>query len=235
MTDMGRVKSINSIFTLDNVIFGFDGQHLKVLLIERGEDPHRDKYALPGDFVRVDETIDDAAGRVLNELTGLENVYLDQFHTYGAVDRHPWGRIISIAYFSLIKLIDEADLKPASFARSAKWFAIDEIPELAFDHNTIIDGAYHKLRVRSRLQPVGFELLPQKFTLRELQNLYEAILRVEIDKRNFRRKILKMNIVIALDEKQVGVAHKAAQFYKFDKEKYEELREKGFTFDLINL
>lgn len=222
-----------SAFTVDNVIFGFDEGDLKVLLIKRGEDPHKGKWALPGYFVYPNEDLDTAAKRVLDELTGLRNVYLEQVKTFGAVNRHPFGRVITVAYFSLIKISDYT-IQPSSIAQKAKWHAIAKVKELAFDHKEILDACFNRLKWLVRSRPVGFELLPPKFTLTELQHLYEAILEPEagLDKRNFRKKILSMNLLIDLDETQEGVAHRPARLYQFDKEKYEEFLAEGFNFEL---
>ena len=183
--------------TVDNVIFGFDEADLKVLLIKRGTEPYRDLWALPGDFMYPEEDLDTAAERVLKELTGLEHVYLEQVRTFGAVNRHPLGRVATVAYFSLVK-INRYDVTPASFAQKAKWHSVAKIQELAFDHNSILEACFHALKQRVRVRPVGFELLPPKFTLTELQHLYEAILEPnssdgKLDKRNFRKKILAMD------------------------------------------
>ncbi len=229
MTDLGNF--FKSAFTVDNVIFGFDEGDLKVLLIKRGEEPYKDKWALPGYFVYSEEDLDTAAKRVLNELTGLNNVYLEQVRTFGTVGRHPLGRVITIAYYSLVKISDYM-LQPASIARKAKWHSVAKARDLAFDHNEILDACFQRLKRRVRSRPVGFELLPPKFTLTELQHLYEAILETELDKRNFRKKILSMNLLVNLKEMQEGVAHRPARLYKFDRKKYEEFLAEGYIFDL---
>ena len=225
-------KPINSIFTVDCVIFGFDEEELKILLIDRGEEPFEGRFALPGYFVHDNEDVDQAANRVLEELTGLSNIFLEQFSSFGKIDRHPWGRILTVAYYALVKL-DDYRIEPGSIAQSAEWFSVTDLPEPAFDHQEIIKKAFEVLKAKVRYHPVGFELLPKKFTLRRLQNLYEAILETGLDKRNFRRKILKMGIIKPLDEKQTGVAHKAARYYCFDPEKYEELTRAGFLFSIV--
>ncbi len=220
-----------SAFTVDNVIFGFDEGDLKVLLIKRGEAPYQDQWALPGYFVYPNEDLDTAARRVLEELTGVRNVYLEQVRTFGAVDRHPFGRVITVAYFSLVKISDYT-LQPAFIARKAQWRSISEVNELAFDHNEILEACFNRLKWLVRLRPVGFELLPPKFTLTELQHLYEAILETDLDKRNFRKKILSMNLLIDLGETQEGVAHRPAKLFRFDKGKYRKFQEEGFNFEL---
>ena len=220
-----------SAFTVDNVIFGFDEGDLKVLLIERGEEPHEGMWALPGYFVYQHEDLDAAAKRVLEELTGLRNVYLEQVKTFGAVNRHPFGRVITVAYFSLVKISDFTP-QPASIALKTRWHSVAQVKELAFDHEQILDACFQRLKWLVRLRPVGFELLPPKFTLTELQHLYEAILETGLDKRNFRKKILSMDLLIDLEETQEGVAHRPARLYRFDRKKYEEFQAEGFTFEL---
>ena len=229
---MSEVESFfKSAFSVDNVIFGFDGNELKVLLIQRGAAPFKGKWALPGDLVYPNENLDTAAERVLEQLTSLRGVYLEQVKAFGAVNRHPLGRVITIAYYSLIKISDFA-VTPASFAQSAQWHSVPYAGELAFDHNEILDTCLLQLKHKVRIAPIGFELLPPKFTLTELQQLYEAILDDALDKRNFRKKILSMNLLIDLDEVQEGVAHRPAKLYQFDRTKYEKFVAKGFSFDL---
>jgi 8-oxo-dGTP diphosphatase len=231
---MSEVESFfKSAFSVDNVIFGFDGGDLKVLLIQRGAAPYKGKWALPGDLVYPNEDLDTAAERVLEQLTGLRGVYLEQVRTFGAVDRHPLGRVITIAYFSLIKISDYT-VTPASFAQSAKWHSVSKVGELAFDHNEILESCLKRLKRKVRTAPIGFELLPPKFTLTELQQLYEAILAPPkgIDKRNFRKKILSTNLLIDLNEVQDGVAHRPAKLYQFDRNKYMQLVADGYIFDI---
>lgn len=220
-----------SAFTVDNVIFGFDEGDLKVLLIKRGEEPYAGKWALPGYFVYPHEDLDSAAKRVLEELTGLRNVYLEQVKTFGTVDRHPFGRVITVAYFSLVKISDFT-LQPSSIARKVRWHSISKVKDLAFDHGEILTACFNRLKWLVRSRPVGFELLPPKFTLTELQHLYEAILETDLDKRNFRKKILSMDLLIDLDETQEGVAHRPARLYRFDRKKYEQFQAEGFSFEL---
>ena len=219
--------------TVDNVIFGFDESDLKVLLIKRGTEPYTGLWALPGDFIYAHENIDAAAARILHELTGLERVYLEQVRTFGAVGRHPLGRVVTVAYFSLIKTNRE-DVHPSSFAQSAQWVNLSDLRNvsIAFDHNEILDACFNALKQRVRIRPIGFELLPPKFTLTELQHLYEAILEAELDKRNFRKKILSMDFIVDLNESQEGVAHRPARLYEFDKSKYEKFVSEGFNFEL---
>jgi 8-oxo-dGTP diphosphatase len=218
-----------SAFSVDNVIFGFDEGDLKILLIKRGASPFNGMWALPGDLVYPNEDLDSAAARVLQELTGLRNVYLEQVHAFGAVDRHPLGRVITIAYYSLMK-ISAVNPKALSWASQVDWHSIKEVGELAFDHNLILDACFERLKQKVRARPIGFELLPKKFTLTKLQHLYEAILGVELDKRNFRKKILSMKLLRDLEELQEGVAHRPAKLFEFDREKYESLEAEGYSF-----
>lgn len=220
-----------SAFTVDNIIFGFDEGDLKVLLIKRGEEPYAGKWALPGHFVYPNEDLDTAAKRVLGQLTGLQNVFLEQVKTFGAVERHPFGRVITVAYFSLIK-INHYKIQAASIAQQAKWHSVSKVKNLPFDHNEILNACFNRLKGLVRLRPVGFELLPPKFTLTELQHLYEAILETKLDKRNFRKKILSMQLLIELDEMQEGVAHRPARLYQFDKGRYQKFQAEGFNFEL---
>jgi len=217
--------------TTDCIIFGFDETDLKVLLIERGIEPYKGKWAFPGGFVNMDETTEDGAKRELFEETGLKNVFIEQLFTFSDVDRDPRGRVISVAYYALVNLKDHS-AKAGDDAKKAKWFPVKEIPSLAFDHEKIFRMAMYRLKGKIGYQPIGFELLPKKFTLPDLQHLYEVILEIKLDKRNFRKKIQKMDLLIELDEKQENVAHKAAKFYKFNKTKYKELSNKGFNFEI---
>lgn len=225
------MQKLQSVFSIDCVIFGFDGENLKVLLIERDEMPFKDYIAIPGDLVRPDQDLEPAAAIILQSLTGLSDIYMEQLHTFGKVNRHPMGRIITVAYYALVN-IEEINPSPSSFARSIGWYSLSNLPELAFDHNFIIEKAIERLQWKLRTQPIGFELLPDKFTLSQLRRLYEAILGVTMDKRNFRRKILKTDLLVATDEKQQNVAHKAARYYTFDNAKYKELSAEGYSFEI---
>jgi 8-oxo-dGTP diphosphatase len=217
--------------TVDCVIFGWDleGGQLKVLLIERAHDPYAGSWAFPGGFVDMDETAETAARRELEEETGMSNVFMEQLYTFSTVERDPRGRVVSIAYFALVKPSNYT-LNAASDAKRLSWFSTDNLPTLAFDHAQIMQTALTRLRNKVRYMPVGFELLPEKFTLSELQRLYEAILKASFDKRNFRKKILKSGLLQPLEEFQKNVPHRAAQLFKFDKEKYSELEKSGFVF-----
>ncbi len=217
--------------TVDCVVFGFDEAELKVLLIQRGLAPFKGKWALPGGFVRVDETIDEAARRELFEETGLKNIFLEQLYTFGSVERDPRERVVSVAHFALVKL-DEHPAAGATDASDAGWFPVARPPKLAFDHEDILKTALLRLRGKVRYEPIGFELLPQKFTLSQLQHLYEAVLQTDLDKRNFRKKILGMGLLIPLEERVRTGAHRPAQLFRFDAKKYAALKKRGFNFEL---
>lgn len=217
--------------TVDCVVFGLDESDLKVLLIERDLPPFEGKWALPGGFVRVEESLDDAALRELEEETGLKKVFLEQLYTVGDLKRDPRERVVTVAYYALVRLSSHK-VQAATDARQALWFAIDDLPKLAFDHDKILKMAHERLRGKVRYQPIGFELLPQKFTLRQLQHLYEVVLDRELDKRNFRKKILGMEILEELDEVETDVAHRAARLYRFDKRAYKDMTKQGFNFEI---
>jgi 8-oxo-dGTP diphosphatase len=219
--------------TVDCIVFGLDleDKDLKVLLIRRALDPFKGKWALPGGFVHVNETIDDAALRELREETGVGRVYLEQLYTFGTIDRDPRERVVSVAYYALVKLT-EHQVQAATDATDAAWFGIHDIPKLAFDHESILDVAVERLRGKVRYQPIGFELLPQKFTLTQLQTLHEIVLERELDKRNFRKRLLAMDILRELDEVEQDVSHRAARLYQFDQRKYRKRVKEGFDFQL---
>ncbi len=217
--------------TVDCVVFGFDEAELKVLLIERGLEPFKGRWALPGGFVRLTETLDQAARRELEEETGLKNVFLEQLYTFGAVERDPRERVVSVAHFALVKLSDHSALA-ATDAANAQWFPVSKAPKLAFDHAEILAVALERLKGKVRYQPIGFELLPPKFTLSQLQHLYEAVLEVGLDKRNFRKKVLGFGLLVPLEETLAGGRHRPAQLFRFDAEKYEKLKQRGFNFEL---
>jgi 8-oxo-dGTP diphosphatase len=221
--------------TVDCVVFGLDfgveGGTLQVLLIQRGLPPFLGRWALPGGFVRIDETLEDAARRELREETGTERIFLEQLGAYGAVDRDPRERVVTIAHVGLVKLSDHR-IRAATDAANAAWFAVDDLPPLAFDHDAIAAEALTTLRRKIRQQPIGFELLPPRFTLTQLQRVYEAILGRSLDKRNFRKKVLALGLLRELDEVEQDVAHRAARLFAFDEKKYRALVKRGFAFDL---
>jgi len=217
--------------TVDVVVFGYDGTKLQLVLVERGLPPFKGRWALPGGFVHLDETLEEAARRELEEETGLTRIYLEQLYTFDQVDRDPRERIISVAHFALVKLSDHKTRAGSDATRSA-WFAADALPKLAFDHEAIVGVALERLRGKVRYRPIGFELLPQKFPLRQLQSLYEAVLGVPLDKRNFRKKVLAMGLLQELEETEMDVSHRAARLYRFDEKAYRRLGKQGFEFSL---
>jgi len=217
--------------TVDCVVFGLDEEDLKVLLIQRGVEPYAGRWALPGGFVRMGEALDAAARRELEEEAGIRPVHLEQLYTFGEPGRDSRGRVITVAYFALVKLSDHR-LQAATDAREAAWFSVWDTPKLAFDHADILATALQRLKGKVRYQPIGFELLPPKFTLTQLQRLYEIIMERPLDKRNFRKKILAMDLLEELDEVEQDVSHRAARLYRFDHKKYQQLEKAGFNFEL---
>ncbi len=217
--------------SVDCVVFGYHQKKLKVLLIKRGAKPFKGDWALPGDLVYPEEDIAVSAQRILKDLTGISQLFMEQTKVYGKVDRHPAGRVITTGYYSLID-IAKHDPHASAWADGVYWVDIEECPALAFDHDQILQDALQILRNRVRHQPVGFELLPSKFALADLQYLYEAILNEKYDKANFRKRILSMNLLISLQENQKDVPHRPARLYAFDQKRYHELKAKGFSFEL---
>ena len=217
--------------TVDCVLFGLSEDKLKVLLIQRAHDPFAGKWALPGGFAEMEESLEESAKRELEEETGLSKIYLEQLYTFGDLGRDPRGRTISVAYFALVQAAEHT-AQGADDASDAGWFGIDKLPKLAFDHAKILDCALQRLRAKVRYQPIGFELLPRKFTLTKLQRLYEVILGRELDKRNFRKKILGMNVLEELAEVESGGARRPAKLYRFQRKQYDALVKKGFHFEI---
>ena len=218
--------------TVDCVVFGLDQtDYLQVLLIQRRLPPFVGQWALPGGFVRQDEALETAARRELQEETDVTGLFLEQLQTYGQPNRDPRGHTVTVAFYAVVNLWDH-QIKAATDAKEARWWPLSQLPDLAFDHGMIVQDAIATLRTTIRHKPIGFELLPPKFTLTQLQRLYEIVLDCPFDKRNFRKKLLKLDILIALDEKETNVAHRAAQLYRFDQAKYVERQKIGFNFDL---
>lgn len=217
--------------TTDCVIFGFDGVDINVLLIERGIEPFKGQWALPGGFVQMDESTEEGARRELFEETGIKDVFIEQLYTFSDVNRDPRGRVISVAYFALVRTCSY-EVIAGDDAKKAQWFKLCDIPSLAFDHDMILRIAHNRLKGKIRYQPIGFELLDEKFTMPELQLLYESILEVSFDRRNFSNKLMKTGLLISLEEKKSGVPHRAPRLLKFDKKKYLQLQSKGFNFEV---
>lgn len=230
-TELYSYRYPRGALTVDCVVFGLDEDDLKVLLIKRDQPPFEGAWALPGGFVRLDETLEQAALRELGEETGLTKLYLEQLHAFSGIDRDPRERVVSVAFYSLVKLSDHR-VHAATDARDAAWFAVHDVPTLAFDHEEILELAVARLRQKLRHEPVGFELLPIKFTFSQLQRLYEIVLERRLDKRNFRKRVLAMDLLIETDEVEQDVAHRAARLYRFDEKKYHKLRKTGFNFDM---
>lgn len=217
--------------TIDNLIFGLDHGELKILLIKHSEGQSKGRWALPGGWIRYDESLRDAAARLLQELTGVHDLYLEQLKAFGKVGRFPTERVVTIAYYALVSA-EDYPVVAGSSAAEAQWFSVNDLPTLIYDHPEILRYGIHFLQQQVRVRPIGFNLLPEKFTLLQLQELYEAILNTKLDKPNFRRKIMKMNLLTDCNEKQTGVAHRAAQLYRFDEQAYQRLTEKGFAFEI---
>ncbi|MGB3149236.1 MAG: NUDIX domain-containing protein [Maribacter sp.] len=223
-TMMNRTyKEIQQItLAVDCIIFGFNDNKLEVLLIHRGFEPEKERWSLIGGFVENEEDVDEAAHRILKKLSGLEDVYMEQVKTFGKSKRDPYERVVSVTYSALIlKNNYDADLVKKY---RAEWFPIDELPDLIFDHGEMIVAALNRLRRRIKIAPVGFNLLPEKFTLPQLQKLYEGILGEELDKRNFRKKLKSMNFLIRLNEKDKSESKKGAFFYRFDEKEYKTVQ-----------
>jgi 8-oxo-dGTP diphosphatase len=221
---------------VDCVVFGLgraqpEAGDLRVLLVERAIPPFEGRWALPGGFVRVDETLDEAAARELSEEASVRVGYLEQLYTFGDVHRDPRDRVVSVAYFALVNPAEHAP-RADTDARKVAWFSARALPPLAFDHDRIVATALERLRSKVRYRPIGFELLPPTFTLTQLQRMYECILGKTLDKRNFRKKLLSFDLLEATKEKETGVAHRAAQLYRFDRGRYDRLVERGFDFEL---
>ena len=224
-------ENVIKALSIDNLIFGLDHGELKILLIKHGGGISKGHWALPGGWIRYDENLRDAATRHLQELTGVHDLYLEQLKTFGRVDRFPNERVVTIAYYALVSA-EQYTIVAGTDAADASWFSVNDLPDLIFDHREILQYGIEFLQQQVRRRPIGFNLLPEKFTLLQLQELYEAILGTKLDKPNFRRKIMKMNLLACCDEKQTGVAHRAAKLYRFDEQAYELLTEKGFSFEV---
>lgn len=215
---------------IDCIIFGFLNNELNVLLLTRDFEPGKGKSSLVGGFVREDESLDEAARRILFDLTGIKDIFLEQLYTFGNVDRDPGERVISVAYYALLKA---QDLDHDHVERhGARWCPIKECNSLIFDHNDMKERALKRLQRKAKSQPIGFELLPRKFTIPQLQNLYEVIYQKKFDNRNFRKKLVSMNILEKLEVKDKSTSKKGAYLYRFDRRRYNKLLKEGFLFDL---
>ncbi|MCC6723946.1 MAG: NUDIX hydrolase [Saprospiraceae bacterium] len=215
------------LLAVDCIIFGFDQEDLKILLIKRGFEPEKGKWSLVGGFLKKEETLEDAATRILKSYTGLDDIYMEQVDTFSEVNRDPVERTVSTAYYALIN-IKEHSISNKQF--SANWFSVSKAPHLIFDHDKMVQHALRRLRNRAATEPIGFDLLPEKFTMRQLQKLYEAIWDTQFDKRNFINKIHAMNILDKLAEKDMTTSRKGSFLYKFDAEKSKAQNDKSFDF-----
>lgn len=218
------------LVAVDCIIFGFDAEGLKILLIKRDFEPEKGKWSLIGGFLKNDEVLDSAAIRILNTYTGLNDIYMEQLYAYSEIDRDPVERTISVSYYALINIENHNAELIKNY--HAQWFSMAEAPKLIFDHDKMLRNAIRRLRYRTSIKPIGFELLPEKFTMRQLLELYEAILSKELDKRNFISKINSLDILIKLDEKDMQSSRKGSYLYRFDKEKYEEKLLNDFVLNL---
>lgn len=216
--------------TTDSVVFGFDGSELNVLLIERGIEPYKGRWALPGGFLKIDETVEECAQRELSEETGVGSIFMEQIGCFSGVDRDPRERVITIAFSALIRQSDYEVIAGDDAAR-AKWFPMHNVPSLAFDHELILRTAQQKLRESIHFRPIGFQLLDEKFTMAELQCIYEAILGVHFDRRNFQKKMMSLGYLIQLDEKRTGGAHRAPTLFQFNEKEYEKAKKIGIKLE----
>jgi ADP-ribose pyrophosphatase YjhB (NUDIX family) len=224
-------SQIIDALSIDCLIFGFNRGRLDILLVKHASGISAGKWALPGGWIQYNESVDEAAQRLLESLTGIDDIYLEQLKVFGEVKRYPDKRVITVAYYALINE-ENYSLIPGFTASEAKWFSAHKVPRLPYDHNEIFQYGFNHIKHKVRHEPIGFNLLPHKFTLLQLQELYEAILETKLDKSNFRRKLLNMDLLQPVEEKQKDVSHRAATFYQFDKKIYQRLKEKGLTFEL---
>ena len=214
----------------DCIVFGFDEGELKLLIFPRRVAPFKGAWSLIGSFVNLEEDVDEAARRILQEITGLEKVFFEQLRTYGKAGRDPGYRCVSIAQYALIR-INEYNKKLVE-KHGAYWYRLDEVPSLVLDHDQMVQDALVELRFKARHQPIGFELLPEKFTIPQLQSLYEAIYQRPLDSRNFRRKVFSLGVLTKLNEKDKSTSKKGAWLYRFNDEKYQTLLESGYDFEI---
>ncbi len=217
--------------TVDCVVFGLGLDGMSVLLVRRGEEPFKGSWALPGGFVREEERLEDAARRELVEETGITLSFLEQLYTFGAPERDPRGRVITVAFYALVQELEQPPLVATGDAAEAQWFTEHKLPKLAFDHASILKLARTRLQGKVSWQPIGFDLLPRLFTLSALQRLYEVVLKRPLDKRNFRRKVLALGLLVETDQLRRGPG-RPAKLYRFDKEAYARAEAEGFVFEL---
>jgi len=228
--DLDYSDQVKFHVAVDSIIFGFDQGELKLLIHKRRFEPFKGNWSLFGGFLREDESLSNAANRILFELTGLEKIYMEEMQTYGDMDRDPAARVLSVAYYALIPAHRYSEEYSKQYG--ATWVNLNELPNLIMDHNSMVESALKRLRRRTASQPIGFELLPNEFTIPQLQSLYEAIYQTPLDKRNFRKKILSMDVLVKLDEKDKSGSRKGAFLYRFDQKKYEKMVNGGYNFTL---
>jgi 8-oxo-dGTP diphosphatase len=219
-----------SAFSVDCVIFGYHENELKVLLIQRGTDPYENFWALPGDLVYPYEDLDDSAKRVLKDLTSLPDIPMRQIRSFGKVGRHPLGRVITIAYTAFVEHTEITPL-PSNWAKQTKWHSIGKLPKLAFDHKEILFVCHEALKSLIISEPLWVKVLPEKFTLTQMQKVFETVLNRKFDKGNFRKKINGLKFLKPLKESQKNVSHRPSTLYKFDERIYSKYKEKGFVFE----
>lgn len=228
---MNFSNDIIETLSIDCVIFGFKHGTLSVLLVKHGEGSAKNQWALPGDWITYNESLRSAANRILFAQTAAENIFLEQFKTFGELDRFPKRRVITVCYYALVN-VEKVTLHAGAAVYEVAWFDFNRVPKLAFDHSKILAQCFIHLQHKVQHEPIGFNLLPKKFTLLQLQELYQAILNQKLDKSNFRRKLMKMNLLVPCNERQKAVSHRAAQLYKFDKKIYDKLIQNGFSFEI---
>jgi len=217
--------------SVDCVIFGFSNGAISILLVKHNQGVTKGQWALPGSWIKYSESVDEAASRILTAQTSVSKIYLEQFKAYGDPDRFPYKRVITIVYYALVNKEDFV-LHAGNAVSDVQWFEINAIPPMAFDHSLIANDCIKFLQHKVQHEPVGFNLLPKKFSLLQLQELYEAILNTKLDKPNFRRKFMKMQLLISCNEKEIDVSHRAASLYRFDKRVYDKLIKNGFSFEI---
>ena len=221
----------SSAFSVDCLIFGYSEGKIKTLLIKRSVDPYKDYWAIPGDLVYPDEDLPNAAERILRELTGLTSIQMHQAHTFGSPSRHPQGRVITIAYFALVR-IEDFSIRASSWANEVKWESVMDVSGLAFDHNEILHATFDRLKKQLSIEPICFQLLPDKFTLNEFQQLFEYVNGIPFDKANFRKKIKGIPLV-KHTEKQTNVKHRPANLFSFDADnELERLEQSAWIFKM---
>lgn len=228
---MNFSDEIIDALSIDCVIFGFSNGILSVLLVKHGQGVTKGQWALPGGWIKYNESIDDSVYRILTAQTSVTKIYLEQFKTFGDVHRFPDKRVITVVYYALVNK-ESFELHAGISVSDVQWFEMNQLPQMAFDHKIIVDSCFEFLKHKVQHEPIGFNLLPKKFTLLQLQELYEAVLGKKLDKPNFRRKLSKMELLVACNEKQIDVPHRAASLYRFDKKVYAKLIKQGFSFGI---